>query len=46
MKAWAETERAEKVIEGFSFIKGDSMQPALKNGEVVMYLRMNIRKTK
>lgn len=30
-----------RLVVGFSFIKGDSMQPALKSGEVVMYFRIN-----
>ncbi len=28
-----------RFVVGFSFVKGDSMEPSLKNGEMVLYLR-------
>ncbi len=29
-----------RFVVGFSFVKGDSMEPSLKNGEMVLYLRV------
>ena len=32
---------ALRLVIGFSFVNGDSMEPTLKSGELVMYLRLN-----